>query len=473
MPQLEGFDPAPIPGPRPLPFIGTRMRQYAFLNDPVKAILDLRSYGDVVALVDQDPALVCLFNPEHFEEVLTAPDRFRHDEESADATPGSEIAILGANVFALNGRAHLRSRQRLVEALSPAALDDLTTAVAQTTARLVDRWPLQGAVDASVLCRELALGVSATCFFGIDVDDRTMDIARLVAKFVEARTAPSRLLFPKVNVPGLPHRRVVEIAHAAGRGLRALIGAKRTANASPDVLGRLVTSAYTAGVTDETLMAEATSLFAAGHEPLASAVAWTLFLLDQHADWLEAVQQQIDDVLVDRVPTVADLPQLGKLDRVVKETLRVLTPAPLLVFRVVAEPTVLGGRPLPAGANLVLSPLATHHDPAVYERHSQFDPDRWFDLTPGAFEYLPYGAGARSCVGRTFADRAIRLMLAMILQRRRLRCRRGTRVDRLTRGNVLHFKRGLPMRITRPKDPTDPSSRVRGDVHQLVELPAD
>ncbi|MEO0604305.1 MAG: cytochrome P450, partial [Myxococcota bacterium] len=212
-------------------------------------------------------------------------------------------------------------------------------------------------------------------------------------------------------------------------------------------------------------------LFAATHEPTAMALSWTLLMLDQHSDRLEEIQAELDEVLAERPPTRADLPVLGKLDRAVKETLRLLPPRPVLGFRVVHDPVELEGVTLPVEANVVVSPLATHHDGARFPNPRTFDPDRWFALSPAPFTYLPYGAGPHACLAQAFADQTVRLMLARILQQRRLRCQPGTRIDRQVRGTVLRFKHGLPMRITRPKDPTDPPHRVRGDLHQLVELP--
>jgi hypothetical protein len=69
-----------------------------------------------------------------------------------------------------------------------------------------------------------------------------------------------------------------------------------------------------------------------------------------------------------------------------------------------------------------------------------------------------------------FAAQAIRLALALILQHAVLRCPPGVRVSRLTRGNIMHARYGLPMRVLPPGTPPGPRSRVGGDVHDLVAL---
>ncbi|MEN0065598.1 MAG: cytochrome P450 [Myxococcota bacterium] len=473
MPRLEGFEPADIPGPKPLPLVGTRMRQRRFLEDPVGAVLELRTHGDVVALVDQDPAIVCAFG-ERVREVLTDPERFRHDEETP-GRPGSLVAtLLGHTLPVLNGAPHARHRQLMSRAFDRSAVEGYAEDLIELGAQLVRRWPLEGFVKADDLCRELVLAVTLKCLYGVDVTAGPTELGRLAATLFDVQGNPHPPVLPEVPIPGLPYRHTHLIAKQLKKLLGALIDHRRSPPGSPrDALARLVSASHREGPFDEDeLIGQAATLFLGSHATISMAVSWTLLLLDQHPERLEAIQAEIDRVLDERDPTLADLPQLGKLDRAIKETLRIVPVVPVLFFRVTREAVTLGGKNLPAEANVVVSPLAVHHDEARFPDPQRFDPDRWFDLHPDPFDYLPYGAGPRACVGHAFAKVAVPLLLAMILQHRRLRTQPGARIDRLTRGHVMGFKHGLPMRISRPKDPTDPARRIRGDIHQLVTLPA-
>jgi cytochrome P450 len=200
-------------------------------------------------------------------------------------------------------------------------------------------------------------------------------------------------------------------------------------------------------------------------------VTWALLMLDQHPAVLDEVGAELDGVLGGRVPTADDLPRLTCLDRVVKETMRVIPTAPVLFMRKAAQDTRVGGFDLPRGANVVVSPLLTHHDERLYPRPRRFEPARWETHTSTAYGYVPFGAGPRVCTGALFAGQSVRLLLAMILQRFRPRIVAGARIDRLTRGNIMHARRGVPMRLDPVgAGPAVAPVRFTGDVRELVEL---
>ncbi len=199
-------------------------------------------------------------------------------------------------------------------------------------------------------------------------------------------------------------------------------------------------------------------------------LTWTLMLLERHPEVHAAVMAEIGAVLGDRDPGPEDIPRMPALDRVIKESMRILSSVPLLFLRVCAEATQVGAFAVPKGANVLVSPLATHHDPALFAAPRRFSPDRWLGPAPPPYAYLPYSAGPRTCVGMLFADRALRLMLPMILRRFRLSIPAGTRIDRLTRGNILKPRRGLPMRVDPASAPARPPASIAGDIRDLVEM---
>jgi cytochrome P450 len=224
------------------------------------------------------------------------------------------------------------------------------------------------------------------------------------------------------------------------------------------------------GFTDEELISEVLTLFVAGHETTAKALSWTMFLLERHPAVLADVLDELDGVLGGRSMTVADIPRLPLLDRVIKESMRVLAPVPILFLRVPSSDLPLGRFTLPKGANVVVSPYATHHDPEIYPEPQRFRPERWEGLRPSIYEYLPFGAGPRICIGAAFSQQALRLMVPTVLQRVRMAVRRDARIDRLTRGNILMPRHGIPARLQAPHRRRLVPEPVRGDVHEMVAL---
>jgi cytochrome P450 len=143
----------------------------------------------------------------------------------------------------------------------------------------------------------------------------------------------------------------------------------------------------------------------------------------------------------------------------------------LVFLRRATESFALGGRELPAGAIVITSALVTHRDPDLFPDPTQFRPERWASVSPGPYAYLPFGAGPRRCIGASFSAQAIRIVLATLLQRARPVLSPGATVSRIVRGIVLAPKRGLPMRFVAPEERAVPA-RVRGDIHELITLPA-
>ena len=176
------------------------------------------------------------------------------------------------------------------------------------------------------------------------------------------------------------------------------------------------------GMSDAQLRDEAMTIFLAGHETTAVALGWTWHLLGAHPVVRQQLEQVVDDALGGRPPTMSDLPRLGYVEQVVKESMRLYPPA-WVVSRRPKTDDVVGGFRIPAGAIVLTSPYVTHRHPEFWPDPTRFDPDRFdpahADDRP-AFAYFPFGGGPRQCIGNTFAMMELVLVVATIAQRCRL-----------------------------------------------------
>jgi cytochrome P450 len=204
----------------------------------------------------------------------------------------------------------------------------------------------------------------------------------------------------------------------------------------------------------------------AGYETTARALTWTLFLLAQHpriaADLLDELAP-----LGGGPPAASQLRELPLLDRVIKESLRILPPV-YLTTRSSSETFALGPYELPAGTNVVFSHYLTHHLPALFPQPNRFWPDRWLSTEPSHYEYIPFSAGSRLCIGSTFATMEMKVALAMILQRYRVAMPRGARVNRSARA-TLGPQGGLRMLVHR-QDRRFDRPPVTGNIREMVDL---
>src|SRR5690606_15701600 len=121
---------------------------------------------------------------------------------------------------------------------------------------------------------------------------------------------------------------------------------------------------------------------------------------------------------------------------------------------------------------LFLSIFNMHRDPAVFSHPRRFDPGRWSSIKPTTFEYNPFSAGPRMCIGAAFATMEIKIALASLLQRFRVELPEGAEVDRRV-AITMAPRRGLPMRIRlRDRGWRAGPASFRGDVRELIDLPS-
>jgi cytochrome P450 len=222
-------------------------------------------------------------------------------------------------------------------------------------------------------------------------------------------------------------------------------------------------------MSDAELVGQTNILFVAGHETTTNSLTWTLFLLDQHPEVHAALLEELEGELKGAAPTLEQLERLPLLERVVKESMRILPPVPM-AFRVSNAPFEMGGYAFGAETMIHYSPYITHRLPDLYPEPARFLPERWSRIDPPVYGYIPFSNGPRRCIGATMALLEIKLMLSMLLPRFRLSLRPGTRVDPLVRATIRP-KGGLPMRI-QAQDKRFERSAVRGAIRDVVDVGA-
>jgi cytochrome P450 len=383
-------------------------------------------------------------------------------------------------LFHVNGDEHRRHRRLLQPAFAKTRIDAYRDDMVALTQRMLDEWREGEERDLLDDMTELTLGIATKTLFGEDAGERGLELARMMQQWLVTMFSPGMLV--RFDVRGLPYARWLDLTRRIDEATAALLREKRkTVAARPkdgpvaaDMLSMLVAARDEDGsaLDEDDLVGHTGVIFAAGHETSTNALAWTLFLLAEHPAIANDVVDELANVLHGDAPTVEQLGRLPLLDAVVKESMRVLPPVPLHP-RIVAEDTELGGHFLPAHTELFLSIFHMHHDPALFANPERFDPRRWSKIKPSPYEYNPFSAGPRMCIGAAFAMMEIKIALAMTLQRFRVERLRGARIDRRV-AITMAPKHGLPMRIRRADHAWAAARRslpaVRGDIHELVEL---
>ncbi len=180
------------------------------------------------------------------------------------------------------------------------------------------------------------------------------------------------------------------------------------------------------GLDDEQVRDEVLTIFLAGYETVANGLTWTWYLLSQNPEVEAKLHAELDAVLgtgdEKRLPTLADYPALRYTEQVFAESMRLYPPA-WAMGRMSTKPVTLGPYRIPPGAHFFFSQYIMGRDPQYFPDPLRFDPGRFTPEARAArpkFVYFPFGAGARQCIGESFAWMEGVFSLATIAQRWRM-----------------------------------------------------
>ncbi len=120
---------------------------------------------------------------------------------------------------------------------------------------------------------------------------------------------------------------------------------------------------------------------------------------------------------------------------------------------------------------MVFTPLITHRLPELYDQPRRFEPDRWLSIKPSAYEYLPFGAGSRMCIGGPLAMEIMRVAIPRILQRFRMRIAPGAAIDARVHGTMLGPVGACPVELSEA-DGQFESVEVSGNLATLIDMPS-
>jgi cytochrome P450 len=463
--------PVFMPGPRPDPILGWRGALIPFGADPLGFTLGVyRRYGELAALSRSDPVMLFAFGPEYNRILLADASRFESNFNGNMPLPAdSSAARISTGLLAMNGDKHRQQRRLMLPAFHRQQVNGYHEAMVGQIEGVLARWSVGETRDMAHEMQELTLGVALKTLFSLDTTPEARTLGRLFKESLEISFSPLEMALP-LELPGTGRYRLLRLAERIEAYVRALIAQRRAlGDTSQDVLATLIAARDEDGqaLSDDELVGQTYTLFAAGHETSSNSLSWTLFLLDQHPDILADLHDELHAALGGDAPSLEQLGRLPLLDRIVKESLRLMPPASLLVRRGMA-PFTLGGFALPKGATVFLSPFITHRIPEHWDEPQAFRPERWERIEPSPYAYLPFGAGPRMCIGTSFALMEIKLALALIVQRFRLALPAGTRVDpelRLT----LRPRGGLPMRIF-AQDRQFRRAPIAGSIGQVIDL---
>jgi cytochrome P450 len=399
----------------------------AFRRDPLKFLTRLaREHGDIVPFRMGPQRVLLLSHPELVRDALVTRGDYFHKGRALQRSK----RLLGEGLLTSEGEHHRRQRRLAQPAFHRKRIESYGAVMVDYAARDSERWHEGETLDVSHEMMRLTLAIVGKTLFDADVESDTDEIGDALTQLLELF---QMLLLPYSEylerLPLPANRRFTRARAKLDEVIYRIINERRASGADRgDLLSMLLLAqdeeGAGGGMTDEQLRDEALTIFLAGHETTANALAWTWYLLAQNPCAEAKLHAELDAVLAGgRLPAVEDLPQLRYTEMVLAESMRLYPPA-WVIGRLAVKDYAVGDYVAEEGTLVLVSQYVMHRDPRFFPEPLRFDPERW---TPEAKEarpqyaYFPFGGGARRCIGEGFAWMEGTLIIAAIARRWRLR----------------------------------------------------
>ncbi len=445
-----------------------------FADDPIAVMMQLyRDHGSWADLQTANRRVIFAFAPEHVQQVLTRSEDFHAQSVLYPGPRKSAQRRLAMSLVSANGEDYKQRRRVLQQPLKIAAMARFQPVIQEMAESMLAQWRVGQEYDMHQELSRLMLRITSGALFGLDAEDAACQAGEMLHEFLRRDNEVGRPGIQRRDASPQCYERLLQFADKLERRILDLAD-QRTASvghASPgdDVLTALLQSAGgREGLNEGKRVGDLAFFFGAAHLTTAAAMSWTLLLLDQHPDVAAQVQAEVHKVLGQQAPETDDLNRMPVMDLVIKESMRLLPPVCCFTRRN-PEETEVCGRRIPAGSLVMLSQYVTHRLPNIFPNPQRFDPQRWRERKPSAYEYFPFSAGQRMCLGASLATMVIKTVLPMMLQRFRPACVSGARIDR-TVSLVLEPRDGIPM-VLRNTRSVQPPARIDGNIVEMLDLP--
>ena len=325
----------------------------------------------------------------------------------------------------MSGEAHRRRRQLVIPAFHGERLKVFGQVILQITEDVMGSQPLQQPFSARPLMQRLTMRIILEAVFGLHQSDRYGQLEHLLAQRLEMTANPltsAVLFFPFLQKDlgaWSPGGRIKALDREVDRLIFQEIHDRRQQDYAErsDILSVLLGAVDEQGhpLTDQELRDELVTLLVAGHETTATSLTWGLYWLHRHPEVQDKMRSELAEL-----PTPWDpmaILRLPYLEAVCNEVLRVHPVAMLTFPRQVEQATTLMGYALEPGDILLGSIYLLHHREDLYPNPWAFRPERFLERSFSPYEFMPFGAGVRRCVGAALALYELKLALAAIVCR--------------------------------------------------------
>ncbi len=394
LPRGGGLPPGPLM-PRALQAVGWTQRPLPFLERCQER------YGDTFTLrILHWGDWVLLCDPDDVKKVFTAGSAVGVDVANPLLGP-----VLGPrSVMLLEEPEHMTRRKLMLPAFHGKSIEGDGEMMAEVARREVGRWPVGEPFELWPRMQAITQEVVMRAVFGAQDDERLGRLRELMQALTVWMNDPRNLTLlatfgPRWIVNSRQFRQAM--APVEDAVLEEVRRRRASNDIREDIVSMLVQARYEDGspMSEQDLRDELLTLLTDG--PTSTSLAWTFERLLRNPEKMELAREDVRDG------------DGSYLDAVIKETLRLCPPVPVVV-RQLLEPMRLGGYDLPAGATVAPCIHLIHRSERFYPQAKSFIPERFVGRQPGTYTWIPFGGGTRRCLAASYAELEMKRVLRTV-----------------------------------------------------------
>jgi cytochrome P450 len=447
------YPPSVKPSARALPLLPFIAR---FVRNPLRS-LPRAVYEQPIVLYGKKRPLVAWVTDPALTDMILVKDAARFPKTRLDRRVLKPV--VGDGLLTAEGD-HWRWQRKLASPLfRPADIIGYTPVMVDAAREQIARWHAKGSSIVSDLNNDMTdttfAVIARTILAGID-EAEGAEIKRSGHAYLDPiawEVAAALLLLPETWWH--PGKRRMRQAAIDGRAVvqRLLEHRRQNGGDGDDLVARMLSATNPNSgepMTDEQLIDNLGTFLLAGHETTAKALTWTLYLLARAPEWQEKVHAEIMAVTGGSPITSDQIPQLVITQRVLKESMRLYPPVPVMTRVNAHDDVEIGGKSLPAPTLIVLPIYAIHRHVELWDDPARFDPDRFLPERESTYprtQFMPFGYGQRVCIGAAFAMIEATTILATLLQGARFAWDGRHAPEPISRV-TLRPAGGMPLKVT-------------------------
>ena len=403
------------------------LQQVQWVADPISYMESAaKKYPDIFSskIVSTWGKLIFVNEPQAIQEILT-------NDRKQFTAPGELNVILSPivgnnSVIMLSGDRHKKRRQLVMPAFHGSRMQHYGDLIAKLTRQSFDPMRSQPSFAARDVMQNISLQVILQTVFGLYEGDRLQKLRSLISNLTELFNSPltSAMLFFPLLQKDLgkwspwgnfiaQREQIDQLIYAEIRDRRANIEPERT-----DILTMLLLSTDAEGnaLSDLELRDELMTLLFAGHETTATAISWALYWIERSPEVKSKLLYELAQEGNNEQQDWMSIFKLPYLTAVCNETLRIHPVAMLTFPRVVTEPSEILGSQLDPDDILMGCIYLLHQREDLYPEPKKFKPERFLERQFSPYEFMPFGGGARRCIGEALAQFEMKIIIATVLR---------------------------------------------------------